>query len=420
MKKSLVILLLCISSVVLFGNCILFSYIFGWTSSIVPDQGVFVFFAVICDVILVFLLIRWIIKKSIKASEEKNKKRTDEINSKIAAIESRYYPEVLPSTVERADSKIGIERRYINTEVNRIVKEYKKSISKIVNDCFKINLAIKNILSFDAPPAEKLKYLSGKTEELTVLKQQSDLRYAKIEKTKIVLLNEDEETIKSLQLAFLKLIKSEKCQSTVIPIRVLVSLRHPTELKMFSYKNDPLVMSFKDFDYCFFSNVILVFDSRGVYVTALDPSALRLSVTRETEKVYISKTCSPNRNNTGNDSQTVNTGTTVSTWAHITRSGLPDMRYSFNPRIEYHIDDVMFGRVEFWLSEKIEYTFSSYQAILSLEDAEKKYVKKSIGMKETIPDLLDLIKRSDPDDRMIDGIIKDCKSSEKSYFCQIS
>lgn len=145
---------------------------------------------------------------------------------------------------------------------------------------------------------------------------------------------------------------------------------------MFSYKYEPLVLSFNDCCYCFFSNVILVFDNKGTYINALDPTVLRLSVERYVESVYKSDENYQNSRNTDSDSHIVTAGETKQTWMHTRVNGYPDLRYSYNPKISHHTDEVMYGRVSFYLSEKISYTFSSYQAIIALEKARSDYEKK--------------------------------------------
>ena len=88
--------------------------------------------------------------------------------------------------------------------------------------------------------------------------------------------------------------------------------------------------------------------------------------------------------------------------------------------ITYHTDEVMYGQISFYLSEKISYTFSSYQAILAMETAAKNYVKKFNNMRDTLPDFFDLIKRLDANSSVIDDILKKYKSSSKNYFCQLT
>ena len=133
---------------------------------------------------------------------------------------------------------------------------------------------------------------------------------------------------------------------------------------MFIYEYPPLILSINDYYYCCFSNVILVFDSEGKYINALDPSFLCLSVKRQTVLF------TPYSNIVGSDSCCI-------------RNGQIQKRDNYT-----YSDNVVYGVVSFNLSEKISYTFSSYEAILALEDAANKYVKKYNNKRDTLPDFL--------------------------------
>ena len=415
--------LIIIVAVILFlgalaGNIDLIIMISG--GSLPDNQGFLIFLAVVLDIALICLIISRIAKKATKAAEEKETKRINDVNAKISVIKSTFTPKALPFDIKQTKVHLKFDSRYINTEINRSVKEYKDSMRQIVSECMAIDKNISKLLSFNSTPDGKLEYLTANTNELEMLKQQSDLFHSQIDNKRIVLMNEDKKAIEYIRHAFFRLKESEKCNSTGTPIKELVSDHKPFELNMFTYKYAPLILTFQNIDYCFFGNMILVFDYTGVFITALDPSILQLTVTKQTEQIYKSTNYTQSSNNTGNDSHIVHVGETRTTWTYTRKDGFADLRYTYNPRISYHTDEVMYGRVSFYLSEKISYTFSSYQAILALEAAEKNYVRKYNNMRDTIPDFLDLVRRLDSSSSVINDLTMKYKSKNKNYFCQLT
>lgn len=399
------------------GNIGLLLLLFG--KPLPENQGFLIFIAIVADIALICRLIDRISKKANEAIEEKERKRIDSIESRIRIIKSEFTPKKLPFLSQQSKTKIKFDNSYVNTEINRCVKEYKESLRILVKNCLIIDNKITSLLSYQSTPEEKLGYITDRMDELKNLKKESDSLHSEIEHKQIILLNEDYRAIDHIRQAFFKLKESEKCTSNSTSIRELVSDNNPFELNMFKYKYAPLVLSHHLHDYCFFGNVILVFDNKGIYVTALDPTILRLSVERKTEYVYKSTNHTQNGINTGNDSCIVHKGDTKQTWTYTRKDGYADLRYTYNPMIEYHTDEVMYGVVEFYLTGKINYTFSSYQAIVAMEAAAEKYVKKHNNMRDTVPDFLKLMRRLDPQSSVLDDISKRYKSKSKTYFCQV-
>ena len=77
--------------------------------------------------------------------------------------------------------------------------------------------------------------------------------------------------------------------------------------------------------------------------------------------------------------------------------------------------------VSFYLSGKLTYSFSSYQAIVAFENAATKYEKRYNNMRDTLPDFLDLLKRLDSESGITDDISNQYKTkiNHKNYFCEI-
>lgn len=361
------------------------------------------------------------IKKQLeeKKKEEIEKKRIQEVMSKIADIKASYTLRQFPFTVSESIFSIEFDSIFINNEISRVVKEFKKDIGQLIRECKSIDNRINCILSYNFDPDSVLNFLLENTEILQSLKEQSDYFRLQICKRKIMLLNENVDAIKCIKNAFITLDNSEKCVSDHTTISTLIEGETPLELNMFSYMYEPFILHLQDFCYCFFGNVILVFDNEGVFVKALDPTILRLTIKRYTEYVYKSDYYQ-NSKYTGSDSHIVTTGETRQTWMHTRVNGYPDLRYSYNPKISYHTDEVMYGEVSFYLSEKLTYTFSSYQAIIAFEKAKEEYEKKYNDRRDTLPDFLKLIQLLEPEDTVINDIFKKYKFNSKNYFCQIT
>ena len=425
--------------------------IFLFTGQASADNWFLIFVAVIVDIFLFFSVIYAITDKmeaSVKEKEKKEaeeiarkkkeeqtrkakeqarrqaeeQKRIQEVISKIDDIKASYTLKPLPFTVFNPIVQISCDNSYINTEINRTVKEFKESISCLISECWKIDDEINSILSYESDPDSTLAYLTEKSDKLQKLKEQSDFFRLQINQKRIVLLDKDKNALSFLSNAFFRLKESKKCfnnGTTNVYINDLICNDKPYELNMFIYEYPPLILSINDYYYCCFSNVILEFSKNGVYLDALDPSILRLSVTRHIETVYK---CNDYQNgkNTESDSYISNVGETTQTWLHTRVNGLPDLRYSYNPRVSRRTDEVMYGKVSFYLSEKISYTFSSYEAILALEDAANKYVKKYNNKRDTLPDFLALMQMVDSDSQAMKDISERYKANSKNYFCQIT
>ena len=392
--------------------------------NMIPPEGIVLI--ILGCIFLIICLIRFIYKK-IKAyqkyfeeiereierdKEQKERKRIHNVKSKISKIKAEYMPKQLPKY--RSKSHIKFDSLYINTAFNQTVEEYKNIISPFLQECSIIDNKIRSILSYESDPDDTLRYLSKKIEELQILKEQSDFLHTQIEQKRILLLYEYPDKIKCVENAFLKLQKSEKyyskdksdirtwinsgiiipdtqnveqagfpfwgsdCQDVIkfdtatsqlnIPT-VKHSTALPYELTIFKYQYDPFVVKFHFHYYCFFSNVILVFDNEGIYVSALDPSVLQLSITKESRCI--------------------------------------DM---FNGhRNVYH-------KVSFHLSAKTGCEFTSNEALLAFEEVSTKYINTE---RDTLPDFLALMRMVDSENQVMEDILDRCKENTKNCFCQI-
>lgn len=326
-------------------------------------------------------------EEGLKEAAEKERQR--DIENKIFSIESAFKPDTIlfPFNKPQSCYPIQFDSIYINTEFNKTVREYKSSLQPIIDECRKIDEEIHDILSCKhlSSNDEKFSYLNQMEERLKKLKSQSDLLHSKINGKRIELLNKDERIF--IQNAFYT---SKDCNTKV---GTLISRTVPAELNMFQYKSDPLILSLYGYYYCIFSNVILVFDKDGVYIDALIPLILQLSVTRKIERI----------DNKGND------------WFYknYNRRAYPSYRTS-----PYTVPKDIFGMVCFCLSEKICFTVSR-EEFIAWKDA------KDRMMTTVVPDFLNLIQILNPKDDVIDSISKKYQlmvfeSQQTKKICQIT
>ena len=112
-----------------------------------PDkQGFLIFLAIVLDIALVGLIISRIAKKVTKAAEEKEARRINEVESKIAVIKSTFTTKELPFDIQQTKVHLKFDSGYLNTEINRSVKEYKDGMRKTVSECMTIDKKRKNRL----------------------------------------------------------------------------------------------------------------------------------------------------------------------------------------------------------------------------------------------------------------------------------
>lgn len=321
--------------------------------------------------------------------EAAEKKRQSDIENELCSIRSAFKPDkiLFPFNKLQSGYPIQFNSMYINAEFNRTVREYKNSLQVIIDECQKIDKEINDILSCKhlSSNDEKLNYLKQMEERLKKLKSQSNSLHSKINGKRIELLNKNERIF--IKNAFYT---SKDCNTKV---GVLISHTVPAELNMFQYKSDPLILSLYGYYYCIFSNVILVFDKDGIYIDALIPLALQLSVTRKIETI----------DNKDND------------WFYknYNRRAYPSYRTS-----PYTVPKDIFGMVCFCLSEKICFTVSR-EEFMAWKDA------KDRMMPTIIPDFLNLMQILNPEDDVMDRISKKyelmvLESQQTKKICEIT
>lgn len=152
MKAFLVIVLI-------IGNLLLIS---GSMFGDLSDNGI-AWFIVIATIAMDCYFIYKIIQS---ASESHEKKRLAEATQKVNEIIARYSPSKIFSIQEA--KKLVIDPSLINKEVVLCVKEYKNSISSLLQQSSKVNARLMTILSCNGYTSEieKVYYLTSKLTEI--------------------------------------------------------------------------------------------------------------------------------------------------------------------------------------------------------------------------------------------------------------
>ena len=224
-----------------------------------------------------------------------------------------------------------------------------------------------------------------------------------------------------MKTAFASLLQSKKCSSDNVNVRDFLCEKTPNDLSLFQFKYAPPVLLVNDFFFCLFTNVVLVFDKNGIFSTAIDPTAISVTLDKLTEHVLISNGSVVRQEFTDVDSKLIQQGITRTTCTYTRNDGLTDRRYSYNPRIEYRSDDYEYGIIGLSIINfTISFKVSSKTAITRFGSFSEKYIRKCNDLHNPIPDFLLLLKYlSDDDHSSINNIIETVNSStlNKNYFC---
>lgn len=378
------------------------------------------------------------IKKSI--DEEKRQQFADERRREIERIKSlerhlaettqkvediiRQYTPVSIGNSQLA-TKFSMDPSYINKEVAFTVRSYKERMAEIYDKYSSLSSKIGKIVSCPGCQTidEKYSHLTSHMNELKRLKNESDECIAKLSSSKIELLNADRDLLLEMNLAFNSLLNSKKCLSENGSIQDFITSKKPDDLMLFKYDNEPITLFLTQYYFCLFSNVILVFDSAGIFTSAIDPSAFSITTRTETISVTVNVGRAPSNQYIAEDSKCVSQGVTRSTWLHTCRDGSPDLRYSYNPRLEYQTNTYEYAVVEFVVAgQQIAFSASSSAVGESFEKVASMYTRKCNNRHNPIPEFLQLIKSLNNEaDTQIDSIIQvsESKAAESSYFCRV-
>lgn len=170
--------------------------------------------------------------------------------------------------------------------------------------------------------------------------------------------------------------------------------------------------------------MILVFDWNGRFSTALDPTAINISVERRTANVYVSNNSSSiSHKYVDTDSKKIQEGQTTSRWLYSNKDGSPDMRRTHNPLIQSRTDIYEYGEVTIDIAgSPVVFTVSSQAAIERLPYAGIEYSQKHNHLHNPTSDLISLFKHllGAGNDEIVCELEKAYGNMKKSenYFCK--
>ncbi len=410
--------------VLIFGNFLLLS---GSVFGDLADNGIAWFLvlgALAMDIYFIYKIAESVSKNREQQRVIAENNRVAEVTRKVEAITHKYRLANL--NAGRTASPFQIAHELINKEVVFTVNSYKERMATIYERYSSITKEIERILlctgyvSID----DKFSYLTSNEDKLRKLKEEGDSCLSQLSSYKIEMMNDDCNRLFEMKLAFRYLLNSKKCVSESLSVKEFISPNKPSDLMLFKYDNEPIILFWDQYYFCLFSNVIVVFDKLGVFSTAIDPSSLGIMVRRETTSVSVSNGNAASNQYVAEDSKCVSQGITRSTWLHTCRDGSPDLRYSYNPRLEYRTDTYEYVDIEFTLGDKkIQFTASSSAAGDVFEKTVPKYVRKCNNRHNPIPEFLALIRMlSIEDSAHMESINQVCnaRTEANNYFCKLT
>lgn len=250
--------------------------------------------ALIVDALIILFIVMSIKNKIDSVREETERERiAKEIQRKkilqenITKIVRRFKP--TPIDWVPKGSALQVKTEWLNQDVIYAVNVYKKRINELIEERKSIDSQINKILEHQGIYELDcvLKYLESATSELSELKSRSDEIYRQIAGLRITLKVNDSYTSLIIHKTFDLLKTSKKVVSNVIDVNKFVIAEMPKELNMFTYSQEPVILSVYGFSYCLFENVILIFDSDGRFSSAIDPSSIKILVKRKITSTQI-------------------------------------------------------------------------------------------------------------------------------------
>ena len=366
-----------------------------------PIAWIMVIIAIIGDIWIIGSIVSGISQNRENARKEEENRRIAEQEEKEKQIRKRVHDLIAeyslksfcpPYQGDLSDS--NVQNR--NIEVCTCYQEYWASVANI--DAEIVALYEKNKVLLNCPGCttneQKLDYILQRESELRANRNAAQNLVNKRNKTKICLAEYDVDPLTKLRNALTYLKHSKKCESNAeMTVEAFLDNKQKPALACFSYSVTPVVMNFgKVSAYCF-PKVILIC-SKERFLSAVNPSALKIEVTREEVSATYSLDSKSyfNAPQIAEDSEVVRSGPERTTWLHTCRDGSPDLRYSHNPMHRYRNDVVAYGKVKISINEyAAEFTFSSQKALNLLPAANDAYCVKNGTVGNPIPVLLKLL-----------------------------
>lgn len=370
---SCLVIVLCF--IFIFGNVFLFSGSLWNDLEGNPFASLMVLVSIIADIVLLGWIIISIANRIRQTRQRKLQEKSNAIKTEIDRIITRYsYPDILIMSSPSQKDEFGLLQP--NEKIIQSVNQYREETSNIRSDLAELFRHNNAILSCPecCSDDQRLSFLHKQTTWLEEIKGSIAALNSEYSKYRITLPEDDDGAIILLRDA-LTILQNSKIikEDGSTPLReFLDNSKLPIELNFFKFSTPPICMAFKPFTFCLFPKTILVF-REGNFLSAITPNELKIIDTPIEKSVkysggkYISDIVDV-------DSKCIQVGTTIKTWMHVCKDGTPDLRYSYNPSIEYRIDRMIHGKVTFEIAGfRTAFDFSSHNALEEIGKAARLY-----------------------------------------------
>lgn len=359
MSKKAGCLLVILMLLIFIGEAVLLS---GNIGNVWKDDSITwlcVFLAIVFDVFIVVYIIKRILdfNKAKKEADSWNEiyRVKNAIQNKVS-LALQEPDKQIRFADDLADKVSLIDDENIDFMVLSCIKTYNLEVYKISGEiktiCKKLNEIIESeehLLDW-----QKLDFIRSKAQEIEELKIALNIVQRKYHKLKIVFTFDDTSALKDIRYALSTFERSQKIQSLKeTPWKSISEIQIPKALENFKCSEKSVTIQLGDFVCCLFSCTILLFLENGAFVTALKPSALKISTQPCRASIHI-KNETYSEDFVANDSKIIE-----------------EVKKNTQYILEY-------GRVNFSIGDREEiYFFSSQYALDELQKATKRYCKPS-------------------------------------------
>ncbi len=319
----------------------------------------------------------------------------------VIKIKQRHnVPKVPTLNKVKADPIVKLLEAYQCIEVNTAVNRSFNLKKTTINELCEIKKDLDDILNcFNCKSdQEKIKYLQSEEQHINEIKNEYSKKYHYLDKQKVILLSKNRESFLRLKSAFKDMLSSKKAISdTGVSFSDFVTIDCALPDRTFSTDFMPIRLDFAKYQFYLLPDVILVYNKES-FQTAINPVSLIIEIQDKQKNIRVSS-----RNHgewrhsdalISSDSKLVSQGEKRRTWLHTRIDGLPDLRYSYNPEIDYRHDVYSYSEVKIQIgSYNYSYSLSKGDLASSVKKESREYCSIS-HLPNTVPALLRLLNSS--------------------------
>ena len=245
---------------------------------------------------------------------------------------------------------------------------------------------------------DKVAYIKNRIEELEQNKTYYSELSSKIQQNQIALVSGGNEAFNKLRSGFSDICACKKSYSkSKVPLSSVIMIKTIIPGELFSSPCNSIKLNFGAYKFFLLPDVILAFTKENNFAAALEPAALEISFRNQLKQVFLSRrqgtdTWTNTDEIIADDSALVTEGTIRTKWLHQRVNGERDLRYSYNPIIEYRIDTYAFTDFSIRIGKfKADYSLSKSNILNELKPKMQEYCLITHDSSR-IPSLLRLLK----------------------------